>query len=235
MNMKIFNANRQKNMEVNNLLQRIKYEVNEQGGARAYFPLYVGYKMKQSPSTQILFKKLKKMGVIDFSERTCAEANKTLKENPQSIVSEGYFVTPIEPQFSRLCEEYEKKTDIQSNKLTSKSETIEQVNEEVPLGNKICYRNLEVTMVDNRARNVKNNGNSLSVSKNGLRNEDLLVIASLIMAKGAQMASGSLIEKMGVEDNYGNNAKLYRSINRLRRFGKIDIIKNKKGEGYYLA
>lgn len=118
--MKPFNADRQINLEINNLLQRIKYEANEQGdGAFAYFPLFIidGNKitLKEDLSTQILFKKLEKMGAIEISGRTCDEINKTLEEAKISkvkpLISEGYWVSPIEPKFSQLCEEYEGRID----------------------------------------------------------------------------------------------------------------------------
>jgi hypothetical protein len=116
--MESFNANRQRNLEINNLLQRIKYEADkQQAGAFVYFPIFVingrDIEYKISPSGQILFKELKKMGAIELKERSCEEINKTLEEARKSknkpLIAEGYLVRPIEPKFSQLCKEYEKR------------------------------------------------------------------------------------------------------------------------------
>lgn len=114
--MKIFNADRQKNLEINDLLQKIKYKIDKEGvDGFVYFPLFEisdrGIEHQEDPTTQILFKKLKEMGAIEFSGRTCDEINKTLEEAKTSkdkpFIVEGYWVKPIEPKFSQLCEEYE--------------------------------------------------------------------------------------------------------------------------------
>jgi len=118
--MKSFNADRQRNLEINNLLQRIKYEADKQQASTfIYFPIFVingrDIKYKISPSGQILFKELKKMDAIELRERSYEEINKTLEENrklkDKSLLSEGYLVKPIEPKFSQLCKKYENKAN----------------------------------------------------------------------------------------------------------------------------
>lgn len=115
--MKIFNANRQKNLEFNDILQKIKYKADKEAvDGFIYFPLFKisdrGIEHQEDPTTQILFNRLKEMGAIEFSGRTCDEINKTLEEAKTSkdnpFIVEGYWVKPIEPKFSQLCEEYEK-------------------------------------------------------------------------------------------------------------------------------
>ena len=84
--MKIFNADRQRNLEVNNLLQRIKYKADKQGiGSYVYFPIFTinnnDFKYEENLSTITLFENLKKWGVIEVIGRNLAEQNKTLKES----------------------------------------------------------------------------------------------------------------------------------------------------------
>lgn len=113
--MKIFNARKQKNIEINNLLQKIKYKVNENAEDFIFLPFLKidGYRVHQEdPSIQLILKDLKKIGAIEFSFRTNEEINKTLEEaelskNKPHII-EGYWIKIIEPKFSQLCEEYEK-------------------------------------------------------------------------------------------------------------------------------
>jgi hypothetical protein len=115
--MEVFNADRQRNTEINNLLQRIKYQAEKQeAGSFIYFPIFAiegnKVKYKENLLTQDLFRKLKEMGAIEFSKRTNAEINEMIEENAKlknkPFTVEGYWVKPIEPKFSRLCEEYKR-------------------------------------------------------------------------------------------------------------------------------
>lgn len=118
--MEIFNADRQKNVEMNNLLQRIKYEVDKQeSDDPILFPFLImnghDIEFEMSPSEQILFKELKEMGVIELKERNCEEINKTLGEatklKNKTLIIESYLIKPIEPKFSQFCVEYEEKIE----------------------------------------------------------------------------------------------------------------------------
>lgn len=240
--MTIFNADRQKNEEVNNLLQKIKYGVEEQGGDSAYFPLLVidGNIVKQSPKTQMLLRRLKKMGVIEFSERTCDEINKNLEENKKSktpsLISEGWFVKPIEPQFSQLCGEYERKTRPLPEQELQKAEPQKPKPGDVKVG--IEYYqcgDLEATFDKgtNRVISVSKNQKLLYVKPNGLRREDIVMVGELIKMNGGIVLKGNLLEAMGHNEETDN--VLYRSADRLKRYGGIENIENMRGIGYQLG
>lgn len=119
MSMEIFNAERKRNTEINNLLQRIKYKVDKLQPREEYvsFPVSLlkggEFKYLESISNQTLFHELKDWGAIEIIERNVEEMNKTLKESAgeSSWTVEGILVKPIEPEFSRLCKEYERKVD----------------------------------------------------------------------------------------------------------------------------
>lgn len=128
--MESFNADRQKNLKFNDILQKIKYKTDTEAvDGFIYFPLFKisdrGIEHQEDPLTQIFFNKLKEKGAIEFSGRTCDEINKTLEEAKTSknkpFIVEGYWVKSIEPKFSQLCEEYAKSVD---EKIEEKSTPI---------------------------------------------------------------------------------------------------------------
>lgn len=112
----VFNAERQRNVEISNLLQRIKYRVEKlQGEEKCIFwpisaikdgqHMYYENIVKQS-----LLKVFKDWGAIELLiERSTEEMNETLKETKsKGLIVEGALVKPIEPQFSQLCIKFEK-------------------------------------------------------------------------------------------------------------------------------
>ena len=67
--MKIFNAQKQKNIEINNVLQKIKYKVNENAEDFIFFPFLKidGYRVHQEdPSIQLILKDLKKLAQLNL-------------------------------------------------------------------------------------------------------------------------------------------------------------------------
>lgn len=133
--MEIFNADRQRKIEINNLLQRIKYQAGKQDvDTFIYFPIFIidGNKVehKESLLNQTLFSDLKSMGAIEFSQRTNAEINRTIEKANKSknkpFIIEGYWVKPVEPKFSQLCEEYKRTIkDTTKEKITKYKPVIE--------------------------------------------------------------------------------------------------------------
>ena len=119
--MEIFNADQKRNKEINDILQEIKYQTDEYENAYAHFPFFKSYKAQDEKdiSTQVLLKYLEKKSAIKLNKRTNDEINKTLEEarKEKHTVSEGYLVKPIEPEFSRLCEEYERKCNGTGEKI----------------------------------------------------------------------------------------------------------------------
>jgi hypothetical protein len=118
MNMKIFNAEQRKNIEIHELLQEIKYEADKQtSGIGAFFDIMTGvvdnieYNSKTIGKTACL-RELEKWGVIEIIDADNERINKTIEEDRTSknktFIKTGYFVKPIEPKFSELCEKYEK-------------------------------------------------------------------------------------------------------------------------------
>ncbi len=127
MNMEIFNADRERSIEINNLLQRIKYKADklQSGEEYVYFSFSLvksgKFRYLESVSNQVLFQELESWGVIEIMGRDAEEMNKTLKESAQlknkPLIVEGYFIKPVEPKFSQLCRKYEALA--QGNKRTS--------------------------------------------------------------------------------------------------------------------
>lgn len=108
--MEVFNAERQKNVEINNLLQKIKYKADRQEpDTFISFPLKVEDNAKFS--TLYLFGKLKTLGAIKIICHSVDKINKKRKKyNYPKITSiKGWLVKPIEPKFSQLCKEYEER------------------------------------------------------------------------------------------------------------------------------
>lgn len=127
MNMEIINADKQRDIEINNLLQKIKGETRDQKTDSIFFPIftiYNGNEFKQHGTTILRLKELKKMGAVEFNERTeesiLNQTNKAIK-NKIPTIAEGYWVKPLEPKFSQLCKEYERKT-LDNKKLFAKKE-----------------------------------------------------------------------------------------------------------------
>lgn len=124
--MEIFNAEERRDIEINNLLQKIKYKTNEQKNAnKVFFPILITngrekIKYKMSIEEQIIFQELKEMDIIKLEKRNTKEINKTLAELRKSkyeeIIAEGYWIKPIEPNFSELCEKYKKRVNKESKK-----------------------------------------------------------------------------------------------------------------------
>ena len=113
--MKIFNADQERNIEINNLLQRIKDESREQKTDCPLFSIFEitnnsGIKYKESLRTINLLREFKEMKIIDFTERTIDEVKNTLEKAQESkntfSVVERYHIKLIEPNFSQKCEEY---------------------------------------------------------------------------------------------------------------------------------
>ncbi|MDD4661856.1 MAG: hypothetical protein PHG24_01065 [Candidatus Pacebacteria bacterium] len=116
--MKILNADQKRNIEINNLLQKIKYNfITKKTKTPIFIEFYVNGSMEHK--TILLLNTLKEMGGIDFNERNWDEINETLEKNrnqTKKTIAEGYWVEPIEPKFSQLCKEYEKKIEGKSVK-----------------------------------------------------------------------------------------------------------------------
>lgn len=113
----IFNANKQRNIEMNNLLQRIKYESDKiQHEAKCvFFPITIFEDgqliFQEKGDNQLYLKELKDMGVIKLEERSNEERNETLKETEmKGLIAEYALIEPIEPKFSQFCSKYEKLT-----------------------------------------------------------------------------------------------------------------------------
>lgn len=113
----VFNADRQRNTEINNLLQRIKYELcNAPGTKCVYLPTHMIQDGQPQYGEHIidpfLLKELEKMGAIKIDksmERSTDEMNEALEESKmKGVIVEGLFVEPIEPKFSQLCNKHEK-------------------------------------------------------------------------------------------------------------------------------
>jgi hypothetical protein len=128
--MKRFDTEKQENIEINNLLQRIKCEVDKQEpNTFVYFPFLNildkhNIKFKESSATQFFFEKLEKMGAIENIFPTKDEINQIWEEDHKSkdkatLTSFGYFVRPIEPSFSQICKIYKQKINDKTKKHTS--------------------------------------------------------------------------------------------------------------------
>lgn len=108
--MEIFNADQQKNLEINNLLQKIKYKADRQElNTFIYFPLKAEDNAKFS--TLYLFGVLKNLGAIKVICYSINKIDKKIKKHnaPKTTSIKGWLVKLIEPKFSQLCREYEKK------------------------------------------------------------------------------------------------------------------------------
>jgi glucan-binding YG repeat protein len=108
--MEIFNADKQKNLEINNLLQKIKYKADRQKpDTFIYFPLKVEDNAKFS--TLYLFGKLKTLGAIKIICHSVDKIDKKIKKHskPKTTSIKGWLIKPIEPKFSQLCKEYEER------------------------------------------------------------------------------------------------------------------------------
>jgi hypothetical protein len=117
--MEIIDADRQENVEINNVLQRIKDKVKKHKiDDYVYFPLITidnGRVKYNEDTTNIgIINDLKNQNAIEIVKRGIDEMNKTLKEDKKykngSLIVEGIFIKPIEPKFSQLCKEFLKKT-----------------------------------------------------------------------------------------------------------------------------
>ena len=110
--MEIFNASRQKNTEINNLLQKIKYEVGNlsRGEKYVFLPIIIIKDGQPTyPIDQALLQEVRDMGAIELDKRSIEEMNETLEETElKGLIIEGVWIKPIEPKFSRLCEKYQK-------------------------------------------------------------------------------------------------------------------------------
>jgi len=110
--MEIFDADRKRRIEINNLLQKIKYEAGKicSGEKYVYLPIIVIKDGQPTyPINQLRLKEVKDMGAIELVESSLEEMNKALKDTKlKGLIVEGVFVEPIEPRFSQLCREYKK-------------------------------------------------------------------------------------------------------------------------------
>lgn len=125
--MEIFNADQQKNLEINNLLQKIKYRADRQEpDPFIYFPLKDEDNAKLS--TLYLFGVLKKLGAIKVICHGVDKIDKKIKKRnaPKITTIKGWLVGPIEPKFSQLCQEYEKKAaeKLEDKIISQESENI---------------------------------------------------------------------------------------------------------------
>ena len=129
--MEIFNADQQKNLEINNLLQEIRYVVYQNGNTDCYYPMFMidnnNVKYLHKPSQQPLLEELETLGAIKMTARSLKEINNDIDElrtsNSKILISEGYNITIIEPIFSQLCEEYAKRcNEYQTIKVTENND-----------------------------------------------------------------------------------------------------------------
>lgn len=112
--MNTLNAQKQRDTEIHNLLQRIKYE-QFSNNDYIYFPIFTIIKGKMkyegNINTDSLLKKLKEKGIITLEgyNPDIKQINEIIKTKAQTdnIIVEGYWVKPIEPQFSKHCQKYE--------------------------------------------------------------------------------------------------------------------------------
>jgi len=82
---------------------------------------------------------------------------------------------------------------------------------------------------------IKFKDNHLRPARNKLRRKDLEVLAELIKGKGMVVRMESLMDI--IKSTYGMDAPrdpLHKSIGRLREFGDINCIQNKRSQGYHL-
>ena len=244
--MEVFNADRQRNIEINNLLQRIKYQADKQGaGTPIYFPIFTidGNKVeyKENLLTQELFKELKEIGAIEFSKRTNAEINKMIEENTKlknkPYTVEGYLVKPIEPKFSRLCEEYKRKANEKSEEKT----TLQKPND-----NKVVQLSIKNTRLDGQNYFLEiNNGEKIISFKSKKDGEGFGKETKLFkilfhlwdfrweLKDGSVLKKGNFIslDNLTVGSGGGSSTATYKQIQRLNdRFKNEGVAIEIKGE-----
>lgn len=126
-NTKIFNADKQKAIEMDYILQQIKNKLSHSKSISWQFLIMDNGKLQfqESVTNKLGLNQLKEMGVIKISERSAEEVNKKLKE-VKGIIVESLIIKPIEPKFSQVCREYKEKTNgnIEENKK-KETKTIE--------------------------------------------------------------------------------------------------------------
>ncbi|MCK5475442.1 MAG: hypothetical protein KAI71_02580 [Candidatus Pacebacteria bacterium] len=233
--MKIFNADRQNNIEINNLLQRIKYKTEHESlsDGSVYFPIITIRNNKtfynENTKNLALFEELERLKIIKIEKRDIDEMNKTLEKNKNfnsnEIIVEGYIVKKT-IKFLQKCKEYEKKIDEILDKAT-KNEMRAKVKKSNNDTNKI-----NIIISNNKGIYRKNKDSELSYPmktaskrkkiihnlKDNKKNGNLL--AEILYNKNLSQLSKEIKE---INENFKNKLKL-----------KEDLIINLDTGGYKL-
>jgi len=122
--MESFDAEKQRDREINDLLQEIKYLADNNDTAFLCNSRNKRIRNKHSHEQYKIkvnrLNELKEMGAIDFTYPACEELNSDLNELKKSkndfIFIEGYSIKIIEPRFSQLCKKYKEATEDLVNK-----------------------------------------------------------------------------------------------------------------------
>ena len=166
--MKILNANRQNNLEINNLLQKIKYGTDrrEKNDSIALITITKeGFETTQHESDTLILK-LKSLGAIEAIRSNFSGINYSRGLDGDIIDAKqefawGYTIKIIEPKFSQLCDEYEKKVNDFHNEKQDKNQVkvkfvngiLDFKNKKIDFNKKPNQKDLLLTLFKNPKKN----------------------------------------------------------------------------------